>query len=162
MVDEPRLPQERRGTIGPTRLTALSAGFIVGGLLGFALVPVSVELSGAAPRVEWSAIAALAAIAALVLVFAFSTYRTVHRERRRMDPSRAVNFLMLAKASALMGAVIAGGYLGFGLNFVDDLQIPLPRERAVRSLAAAVTGVAIVVSGLLLERACRVPDDEDP
>jgi hypothetical protein len=100
-------------------------------------------------------------IAGILLVFAYTTYRTVHRERRRLDPHRAVNFLMLAKASALMGALFSGGYLGFALQFVEDLEYPLPRERFVRALVAAVTGVVIVVSALLLERACRVPKADD-
>jgi Protein of unknown function (DUF3180) len=149
------------GIVGPTRLSVLAAVFVCGGLLGFALVPISEQLSGTAPRVEWTAVAALVLIAGVLLVFAYTTYRTVHRDRRRMDATRAVNFLMLAKASALVGAMVAGGYLGFALQFVDSLDIPLPRERFIRSLVCAVTGVVIVVSALLLERACRVPKDEE-
>jgi hypothetical protein len=150
-----------QGTIGPTRLSVLAAVFVSGGLFGYALVPISKSIGGSAPRVEWTAVAALVVIAGVLLVFAYTTYRTVHRDRRRMDTTRAVNFLILAKASALAGALIAGGYLGFALQFVDSLDVPLPRERFVRSLVCAVTGVVIVVSALLLERACRVPEDEE-
>ena len=135
--------------------------FLVGALLGWGLVPFSERASGVAPRVEWTSVAALLVIAGVVLVLAYTTYRTVHRDRRRMDPQRAVNFLLLAKASALVGAVVAGGYLGFGLQFVDQMDIDLPRERVIRALCAAVSGVAVVVSGLLLERACRVPRGDD-
>jgi hypothetical protein len=149
------------GTIRPTRLATLAAVFAVGVVLGYALVPISEEVNGAAPRVEWTAVGALVIIAGVLLVFAYTTYRIVHRDRRRMDPNRAVNFLMLAKASALMGALFSGGYLGFALQFVSDLEYPLPKERFVRSLIAAVTGVVIVVSALLLERACRVPKADD-
>lgn len=155
-------PSEPTGTIGPTRFTTLAVAFVVGGLLGFSLVALTVRMSGTAPRVEWSAVGALVVIAGLVMVFAYSTYRTVHRLRQLMDPRRALNFSMLAKASALVGAFVAGGYLGFGLNFVADLDIPLPRERAIRSLLAAVAGVVTMVAGLLLERACRVPKDDPP
>jgi hypothetical protein len=150
-----------QGTVGPTKLSVLAAVFVCGGLLGYALVPISEQLNGAAPRVEWTAVGALVLIAGVLLVFAYTTYRTVHRERRPMDSARAVNFLMLAKASALVGAIVAGGYLGFALQFVDSLDVPLPRERFIRSLVCAVTGVIIVVSALLLERACRVPKDDD-
>jgi hypothetical protein len=157
--ESPGPPTE--GTVGPTKLSVLVAVFVCGGLLGFALVPISEQLNGAAPRIEWTAVGALVLIAGVLLVFAYSTYRTVHRDRKPMDSARAVNFLMLAKASALVGALVAGGYLGFALQFVDSLDIPLPRERFVRSLVCAVTGVVIVVSALLLERACRVPKDEE-
>jgi hypothetical protein len=153
---------QQPGTIGPTRLPALAVAFVLGLLLGYAVVPVAELLDQTAPQVQWSAVGALVIIAGVVGVFAWSTYRTVHSLRQRMDAQRAVNFLMLAKASALVGAFVAGGYLGFGVNFLDDLDIALPRERALRSLAAAVAGLAIVVAGLLLERACRVPNDDDP
>jgi hypothetical protein len=78
-----------------------------------------------------------------------------------MDPRRAVNLLLLAKAAALAGAVFAGGYLGFALHFVDSMDVDLPRERVIRAVSAAVASGALVISGLLLERACRVPRDED-
>jgi hypothetical protein len=150
-----------QGTVGPTRLSVLAAIFICGGLLGYALVPITEQFNSSPPRIEWTSVGALVVIAGVLLVFAYTTYRTVHRDRRRMDATRAVNFLMLAKASALVGALVAGGYLGFALQFVDSLDVPLPRERFVRSLVCAVTGVVIVVSALLLERACRVPEDEE-
>jgi hypothetical protein len=159
LSDRPQPPT--RGTVGPTRLSVLIAAFICGGLLGYALVPISEQVSGTPPRVEWTAVGALVVIAGVLMVFAYTTYRTVHREHRPMDARRAVNFLMLAKASALVGSLLAGGYLGFALQFVDSLDVPLPRERFVRSLVCAVTGVVIVVSALLLERACRVPKDEE-
>ena len=135
--------------------------FVVGAVLGYGLVVVAERISGAAPPVQWTAVLALVAIAVIVFVLAYSTYRTVHRERRRMNPQRAVNFLLLAKASALVGAVIAGGYVGFGLQFIDEMDVELPRERVIGALSAAVAALLIVVAGLVLERACRVPRDDD-
>jgi hypothetical protein len=41
------------------------------------------------------------------------------------------------------------------------MDIVLPRERAIRSFVAAGAGVLVVVCGLLLERACRIPRDPD-
>ena len=151
-----------RGTVGPTRISALAVVFVTGAVLGWALAPITEQLSGVAPRIEWTSVAALAAIAAIVAVLAYSTYRTLHRERRLIHAQRAVNLLLLAKASALAGALVAGGYIGFGLQFVDQLDVALPRERVIRAGCAAAAAVAIVVAGLLLERACRVPKiDED-
>ncbi len=149
------------GSVGPTSLSVLAMVFVVAGVLGYASVPLFESVSTTAPRIEWPAVGALALIAAILLALAYSTYKTVHRDRARIAPHRAVNLLLLAKASALVGAVVAGGYLGFALNFVGRLDVELPRERAVRSLVAAVTGVVIVVSALLLERACRVPKDPE-
>jgi len=106
-------------------------------------------------------VTALSLVAVVLLAFAYSTYGAVHLDRTRIDPQRAVSLLLLAKASALVGAVVAGGYLGFGINFLGRLDVELPRERAIRALVAAVMGLAIVFSALLLERACRVPQDSD-
>ncbi len=149
------------GTLRPTRLSVLAAVFVVAALAGFVFVPLWEAAYVTAPRVEWTAVAALALIAGMLAVCAWTTYTTVHRDRRRMPSQRAVNLLLLAKASALVGAVVAGGYLGFCLNFVDQLDVPLPRERAVRGLVAAVMGVTIVIFAMLLERACRIPKDPD-
>ncbi|MGH3446535.1 MAG: DUF3180 domain-containing protein [Nocardioidaceae bacterium] len=158
MADKQRQDQ---GTIHPTRLRVLLALFVVGGVLGWALVPVAIALNGIAPQVQWTSVAALIVIAAILLALASSTYRTVQRDRRRMDSQVAVRYLLLSKASSLVGSVVAGGYLGFGLQFIDQLNIDLPQQRVIRSLCAAVAGVLIVVAGLLLERACRVPKDKD-
>lgn len=156
MADEQTPPT---GTVGPTRLSLLAAAFVVAGALGFGSVPLFEWRYRAAPRIEWPAVGALALIAAILLALAYSTYKTVHRDRSRMDPQRAVNLLLVAKASALVGAVVAGAYLGFGVHFVGRLDVVLPRERAVRALTAAAIGIMIVLSALLLERACRVPRD---
>lgn len=158
MTDQSGPPQ---GTVGPTRWRVLAAMFGVGVVLGYGLVQFTVLASGLAPRVEWSSVIGLAGIVLVVGWLALSTYRTLHRDRRRIDSRRAVNLLLLAKASALAGAVLAGGYVGFAVPFLDQLDIALPRERVIRSALAALGAVALVVCGMLLERACRVPKVED-
>jgi len=151
----------QRGTVGPTRIAVLVVAFFVGAVLGWVLVSVTEHLNNVAPRVQWTSVAALVVIAALVSGLAYSTYRTVHREHRRIESQRAVNLLLIAKASALTGALVAGGYIGFGLQFFDSLDVALPRERVIRSACAAASAIAIAVAGLLLERACRVPKIEE-
>lgn len=158
MADQPDPPQ---GTIGPTRARYLLAAFAVGGCAGYLLVLFSEQVSGTAPTVQWSAVAVLAVIAAVLLAHAYSTYRSVHRDRARLEPHRAVNLLMLAKACALAGALVAGGYTGFASQFLDRLDVSLPRQRVITSFAAAAASLAIVISALLLERACRVPRDPE-
>lgn len=150
-----------RGTVGPTRLRALLALFLVGGVLGYAFVRLAIAIHGYAPQIQWSSTIGLLVAASIVLVLANSTYRTLHRERRRMDAHRAVRFLLLAKASALVGAIVAGAYLGFAVNFVNQLDVHLPQERVIRSVCAAIAATVLAVGGLLLERACRIPKDED-
>jgi ethanolamine transporter EutH len=150
-----------QGTVGPTRVRTLLALFLVGGVLGYAFVRISITIHGYAPQIQWSSAIGLLVAASIVLVLANSTYRTLHRERRRMDAHRAVRFLLLAKASALVGAIVAGGYLGFAVNFVNQLDVHLPQERVIRSVCASIAAIVLAVAGLLLERACRIPKDED-
>lgn len=148
-------------TVGPTRLRALLALFLVGGVLGYAFVRLSISMNGYAPQIQWTSVIVLAAAAAMVLVLANSTYRTLHRDRRRMDVRRALRFLLLAKASALVGAIIAGGYLGFASHFVDRLDISLYQDQVIRCVSASLCALVLTVGGLFLERACRIPKGED-
>ena len=66
---------------------------------------------------------------------------------------------MLAKACALTGALVAGGYVGYAVSWVGLTDAALARERVVHSLLAGVAGALLVVGSLLLERACRVRKD---
>lgn len=135
---------------------------LFGGLAGWLLVVTTNALGLVAPSVPWTAPLALLLIAALVGVLAYGTWQRIQIRRERMDAQRAVAFLVLGKASALAGALVAGGYLGFAVNFLGRLDVLGPRERVIRSAVAIVIGIALCVAGLWLERACRVPgSDED-
>jgi H+/Cl- antiporter ClcA len=151
------------GTVAPTPIRALVVAAIFGGLVGWLVVVTANAFELIPPRIPWSAPIGLLVFAALVGVLAYSTHQRIQVRRERMEPQRAVAFLVLGKASALAGALVAGGYLGFGLMFLTGLDATSPRERVLRSAVAVVAGVALSVGGLLLERACKVPglDDED-
>jgi hypothetical protein len=65
-----------------------------------------------------------------------------------------------AAASAYVGVLVAGGYLGYALSWLG-VSAELAEQRAVRSLISAVAGACVVATALLLERACRVRKDEN-
>ena len=109
------------------------------------------------PEVPWTAPIGLILAAALVGALAYLTHQRIQVRRERIEPSRAVAFLVLGKASALAGALVAGGYFGFALMFLGRLDADAPRERVIRSAVAIVAGIALCIAGLLLERACKVP-----
>ena len=107
----------------------------------------------------------LVLVTGLVGYLAHTTHQRIQVRRQRIEPDPAVAFLVLGKAAALAGAVVAGGYLAFGLMFVSRFAAELPRDRVIRSGITALVGVALSVAGLRLERACKLPDgndDEDP
>ena len=72
-----------------------------------------------------------------------------------------MTFLVLGKASALAGAIVAGGYFAFALMFVTRIDAEAPRDRVIKSAIAVVVGIALAAAGLRLERACKVPGSDD-
>jgi hypothetical protein len=128
---------------------------------GWALRPVSIALQGTAPRVAWVQVLALVLVALIIGAVAWSTYRTLQTRHQRLAPHQAVNRLVLAKACAVAGAAVAGGYLGYALSWLGVQEAELAGERLVRSGLAGVAGVAIVAGSLVLERACRVRGDDE-
>jgi lysylphosphatidylglycerol synthetase-like protein (DUF2156 family) len=149
------------GSIKITPPRALAVAALFGALAGWLIVAAANSFDLVAPQVPWTAPVGLFLIAALVAVIAYSTYQRIHVRRQRIDPQRAVAFLVLGKASALAGALVAGGYLTYALMFITRLDAAAPRDRVIKSAVAAVAGVALAVAGLLLERACRVPKSDD-
>lgn len=150
----------------PTAATTVAVTGLAGLAVGGAIRPLVERTGGVAPPVTWTAPITLVAFAVLLLALARITYRTIHQRREHIDPHRAVNLLVLGKASALAGAVIAGAYLGYAISFADALGAELPRERVTRSLVSCLAALGVMLGGILLERACRVPgppdDTDDP
>jgi hypothetical protein len=157
-TEPPGTPDPRRlRTTGPKVLTALA---LVGLVAGWSVRPVSTALGAPAPRVSWLQVSALYLVAAILLFLARATHRAVQQGHQRLRPHEAVNRLVLAKSCALVGALVAGAYLGYALSWVG-IEAELAPERIVHSLAAAGGAVLSVVGSLLTERACRVRGDDD-
>ncbi len=93
-------------------------------------------MSGTAPIVSWLQPLALFLVVAILGVTAHATWRTVQVRRERLLPHQAVNRLVLARACAFVGALAAGGYLGYALSWLG-VDAELADQRLVRSLVAA-------------------------
>lgn len=162
--EEPDRPERPAGHVHSTRPGTLVGFGLAGLVLGWLLRPLSIRLNDVAPTVGWAPVLALFLAAAILAAVAWSTYRSLHprdgRPRPGIDPTHAVNRLVLAKSSALVGAFVGGGYLGYALSWWGVTQSPLAQERMVQSLVAGLGGVLIVAAALLLERACRVRRDD--
>lgn len=148
------------GRLRPVSAAALTIWAVLGLIGGWLLHPVAESWHGTAPVVTWFQPLALLLVAAIVGGTAWLTWRSVQIRHERMEPHRAVNRLVLGRACALVGALIAGAYAGYAVSWLGIAGDPLAGQRVLRSLVAAVMGGLICLGGVLLERACRVHDDE--
>ena len=100
-------------------------------------------------------------LAAAVLAVAWPVRRSVRGQSPgRIDPFRALRAATLARASSLLGAIMAG--LGGGLG-VFLLSRPIdPQVGSIVAMAALVTSsLALVAAALVAEQFCTLPKDPD-
>ena len=149
------------GSVRPTSRRLLVAIAVLGAAIGVTIVQAIESSGGVAPAVSWLTLIAWSFLAALLFAAARNTHQRIQVRRERMEPSRAVFLLLIGKASAFVGALCAGVYAGFALSFLEAMGSSGPRNRVIMAGAAAVVSVLVVTAGLLLERACRIPEDPD-
>jgi uncharacterized membrane protein len=159
--DGPGKQPPRPGSVRPTSRRLLVAIAVLGVAIGVTLVKAVEAGGGVAPAVSWLTLVAWAFLAALLFAAARNTHQRIQVRRERVEASRAVFLLMIGKASAYVGALCAGVYAGFALSFLQAMGSSGPRNRVIMAGAAAVVSVLVVTAGLLLERACRIPEDPD-
>ena len=157
-VEPPEEPPE--GRLRPMSPSALSAWGVVGLVAGWLFHRVIYGGPKFAPLVPWSQSIALALVAAILLVTARSTRRSIQQRDTGLAPHQFVNRLALSRACAYVGCLMAGAYFGYALSWIR-VDSDLATERIVRSTVAGVCGLLVVAAGLLLERACRVPPEDD-
>jgi hypothetical protein len=148
---------EQPGRMRPTRLRTLAAVAAGGLIVGWFGVPLLREVDGTVPTIPWVSVLTLLFAGAVLVGMAWQTWIHLHRRNQRIDPHRAVNYLVLAKASVIVGAAVAGVYLGYAAQYLEGLGYAAPTSRVLRGAVGMVAGVLIVVGGLFLERACIVP-----
>lgn len=77
-----------------------------------------------------------------------------------VDPFRSLRVAMLAKASAIVGAVVAGVGLGLlAFLFTRPVSPSLGSSGAV--LAAIVGGIVLLLAGVIAERLCTIRKEDD-
>jgi uncharacterized membrane protein YedE/YeeE len=133
------------------------AGFVVG-----YLADVWTASRGAAtivPPLSFSL--TLVVVGAIVVGFAIPIRRRVTgKSDRAIDPFQATRVVSLAKASSLAGSLLGGFAVGVLAFLLSRSMLP-----GIASLwlavAAAVGAVVLTVAGLVAERLCSLPKDDD-
>lgn len=152
-------PERRLAPMTPGPLVVTGVIGLVG---GWALHPLADAWLTATPRVGWGQIGVLWFLAAALVMTARSTRRDLRATPRRLRPHQAVNRLVMARACAVVGALLAGGYAGFAIGWINTGAPDLVVERMLTAGLAAAAGTVILVASLALERACRAGSvDED-
>lgn len=144
-------PQGHLRPLGPGPLVVVG---VVGLVAGWSIRPVALHANRVAPHVPPISVAVVFFAAAAVFAAAWTTWRQVHRLRRRLPAHQMVNRFVLARSSALVGAFVLGGYAG---NGISHLGVGEQLTQTWWSFAGSVGGLGMLVAGLLLEHACRVP-----
>ncbi|MFW6203405.1 MAG: DUF3180 family protein [Actinomycetota bacterium] len=144
----------RIGTLLGVALAAVPAGWLFGRLVQ--------AWTGVVPAVPW-VLPLLLLFMAILLLLGARVARGWIEERRydnRMDALVVARLAALAKAAAVFGAAVTGGYLGMGLLALNELTFSAAQGRAVLSATVMVTGAGVAAAALRLERSCEVPPDE--
>ncbi|MGC4112793.1 MAG: DUF3180 domain-containing protein [Nocardioides sp.] len=156
--DQEPEPEGRLRPMSPAGLCIFAAVGLVAGWVFHQLTDTSTSVP---PQVPWAQPLALFLVACILFGTAWSTRRTIAQHPAQLSPHQAVNRLVLARACAYVGALAAGVYIGYAVSWLGVTSSDMAGQRAFRSACAGVAGLLIVVGGLLLERACRVPPEGD-
>ncbi|MFB4353960.1 DUF3180 family protein [Microbacterium sp. LS_15] len=98
-------------------------------------------------------------IAAAALSVAWPVCASV-RKGIRIDPFRATRAVTLARASSLLGAIMAGFGAGL-LVFLLSRPVDPPVGSTVAMLALIGSAVVLAVAALVAEQFCTLPKDPD-
>ena len=153
-------PSPRPGALRPTTGRALTIAAVAGLVSGWASHLVVEEVTGQPPLVSWTQSLALVLVGAIMSFLAWQTWLTVQVRGEWLEPQRAVNRLVLARACALGGALVAAGYAGYAVSWLGEGS-QRADEWIARAIVAALGAGAVTIASLVLERACRT-DGGDP
>jgi uncharacterized protein (DUF983 family) len=154
--------QDSENALGPTRIRDLAMIAVVVAIVVFLVVRISY---GSLPPLPLLAGIVLYVLAALEVVIAFVVRsrvndREIGAHRGQLHPITAARVLALAKASAILGALATGvwiGTLAYLLTRQDDLAAA-DHDRP-GTIVGLIGGILLVGAALWLEYCCRTPDD---
>jgi drug/metabolite transporter (DMT)-like permease len=96
--------------------------------------------------------------AALLVALAWPVRRAAAGERR-IDPFYATRVVVLAKASALAGALLAGAAGGLVSYLLSRSVVAI--GSTLTATGTLVAAVILLIAALVAEHFCRLPPDED-
>jgi hypothetical protein len=147
-----------------TRPLTLVVLVVLGAGAGLVLQSVLAALGQPKLRPEFTLAITLVLIAAAAVTLAVPVRRATRgNPAHRVDPFYATRVVVLAKASAIGGALLSGAGLGFVIELALRSGDP-GGDAFLRVFSVLGGGIALMVGGLVAEALCTVPKDggDDP
>ncbi|HET7138689.1 MAG TPA: DUF3180 domain-containing protein [Arthrobacter sp.] len=146
--------------INPIRLLLIGLVLTVA---GWSASVVTTRYSLATPVLPATALATMGVIVAITLILGIRVlrWRNSTKRKKALDPILAARTLVLAQACAYAGTVLLGWHAGI---FLDQLRLwNLRSDQGITWVAVAIAGggLVMIVVGLLVERFCRIPPEDN-
>lgn len=148
--------------MGPTRKRDLTAALVVAAVVGYLLVTVLYRWFP--PITVWTGVSLLALAVAEAAwgrhVRAKINNGEIGDGPGRLHPLAVARGLMIAKASAWVGAVVLGWWVGVLVYLLPKRSsLGVAGEDSVGAVVAAACALALVVAALWLQHCCKSPQD---
>ncbi|NNG98329.1 DUF3180 family protein [Gordonia araii NBRC 100433] len=147
--------------MGPTRIRDLALLALAAAVLAWVFIAFNFRDF---PTIRWYTSAFLLVLAALeatagLLVRRRVAENEIGQARQQLHPVTVARLVALAKASAILGAIAAGGWgaITAYLFHLDDVASADASKPG--TIVGVIGGIALVAAALWLEQSCRAPDD---
>ncbi|MDD6373871.1 MAG: DUF3180 domain-containing protein [Bifidobacteriaceae bacterium] len=137
-------------------------GIVVGAILGYALVRMTRSMRIAPVGASWFVSGILFLLAIVVLVLAWQVRQYATGKTKTIDTAKAVNTLVLSKALAIAGSVLAGFYGGQLIMCIVWRDVAFYHGLIPECIVACVVTVIDMVVGIVGEGWCQLPPQEGP
>jgi hypothetical protein len=143
----------------PTRLRWLLVWLLAGLVVGGVVVAGAYGDLPPLPRYAPITLVLLAVVEVLMArVVRDRVQGLARRGARAVHPVQVARAAALAKASSPCGALLLGGYAGLAVRLLPS-EASAPRSDLLVCGVSALASLGLVGAALLLERACRTPDE---
>lgn len=145
-----------------TSSSTLAVWAVIGTVLAI-VVDVVLESQGfSLPELPWFAVIGMLVLAAILFLLGWPIKKWNDGDRtKEIDPIQAARVAIMAKASALTGAGLAGWYLGnAGYYFLSAPGIR--NDLAAGMLVAMISAAVLMIVGMIVEGFCEIPPQDPP
>ena len=151
----------------PTKILTLIGWMVPSITAGFLIPRILVVNGGKIPVTSLSLLLTLPIIGILLVIAAVPMIRyrralaaqlktPTSTRPKRVNPFYAVRLVLMAKAIAISGSIFTGWHLGLVWM---QLTAPVVASSIVQNSLALVGSIVMLVSGIFVERICRLPED---